>query len=65
MSKTVKGAKFVFTDVTELYNKPKAQQILHQLINTPGLMDEFNVQLRNYKIEKIKNERNVNSVSTK
>jgi Zn-finger protein len=41
-------------DVTLLHNKDKANIILKQLINTPGLMDEFNLQLRKYKLNEIK-----------
>jgi len=42
------------TDVTTLYNTDKAKHILNQLINTPGLMNEFNKQLRSYKLDKMK-----------
>ena len=40
-------------DVTTSYNEAKVKHILHQLMNTTGLMDEFNVQLRKYKLDKI------------
>jgi len=40
-------------DVKTSYNESKAKHILHQLNNTPGLMDEFNKQLRKYKLDKI------------
>jgi len=40
-------------DVTEAYNESKVRHMLHQLMNTPGLMDEFNKQLRSYKLDKI------------
>ena len=43
-----------FQDVTTEYNKSKAKHILHQLLNTPGLMDEFNIELRKHKLNKIK-----------
>jgi len=43
-----------FRDMTVTNNKDKAKHMLHQLVNTPGLMDEFNIQLRKYKLDKIK-----------
>ena len=50
-----------FTDVTIQYNKPKASRIIHQLLNTPGLMDEFNIQMRKHKLEKINKNHENNS----